>query len=52
MAECEHKWKIIKQKIVKNKNLLGIESEDTLYHLQCTKCGDLKSRTCVGAIEE
>lgn len=55
MSECEHKWKIIKKFKVKTKPIMGMmgkETTDTCYHLQCEKCGDLKSRVAVGWDEE
>jgi len=46
--DCEHKWKVIKKFRLESKNLMGKENIDTCYHLQCSKCGDLKSRTVIG----
>jgi len=46
--ECEHKFKIIKQFKKISKNILGMVLEDTIYHLQCEKCGDLISRIVKG----
>lgn len=45
---CDHKWKIIKQFKEISKSLMGKKLVDTIYHLQCEKCGDLKSRRAQG----
>jgi len=47
--ECQHKWKIIKQFKKESKNLFGLKVEDTIYHLQCEKCGDVCSRVTQGS---
>lgn len=39
--ECNHKWKIIKDRIIKTKLFFQIEYGNRLI-LQCEKCGDLK----------
>jgi len=48
MAECDHKFKIFKEFAQRSKNMIGIESEETVYHLQCSKCGDMKTRVLSG----
>ncbi len=48
MSECEHKWKILKKFKVKGKDWMRRETEDTCYHLQCEKCGLIKSSVAVG----
>ena len=45
---CQHKWKIMKTIERTNKNLMGVKTAETVYHLRCEKCGDLCSRRCVG----
>lgn len=43
MVECEHKFEVIKEIKKKGKNIMGQETEDIIYHLQCKKCGVIKS---------
>lgn len=31
-----------------SKNFLGVKTPETIYHLQCEKCGDVCSRRCSG----
>ena len=50
--ECDHKWKIMKEFVREHKNLMGGKSMETVYHLQCEKCGDVCSRVCNGAESE
>lgn len=45
---CEHKWKIFKKFKHIGKNLMGKETIDTCYHLQCEKCGEMKSQIAQG----
>ena len=44
MAECEHKFKVLKEIKKEGKNMFGLKTEDLIYHLQCEKCGDIVSR--------
>lgn len=45
---CDHKWKIFKKFKKEGKNLMGIKYFDTVYHLQCEKCGEMKSQIAQG----
>ena len=49
--ECEHKFKIIKEFVRTRKNLMGQKVKETIYHLQCEKCGVMKSQIAQGAEE-
>ena len=46
--ECNHKFKILKEFTRVSKNLMGLKKEETVYHLQCEKCGELKTQICEG----
>lgn len=52
--ECRHKWKIIKEIAHREKSLFArlfftnkIDL-NTIYHLQCSKCGDIRQRWAGG----
>ena len=47
--DCEHKFKIHKEIKKVGKNLLGQKTIDTIYHLQCEKCGKMKTEIAQGA---
>ncbi len=34
------------------KNMMGVKTPETVYHLRCEKCGDLCSRRCYGNATE
>lgn len=48
MGECNHKFKILKEFERTSKNLMGNEKTETVYHLQCEKCGVMKTQICDG----
>lgn len=42
---CEHKWKIIRETSVNvHDDWNNLTDRFTRYHLQCEKCGDVKSK--------
>lgn len=49
---CQHKWKIMKTIDTTTKNMMGVKTPETVYHLRCEKCGDLCSRRCYGNATE
>ena len=49
--ECEHKFKIYKEFVKKGKNFLGQKTTQTIYHMQCEKCGAMKTQIADGAEE-
>lgn len=48
MVDCIHKFKILKEFKRTSKSLVGQLKEETVYHLQCEKCGLMKTQICDG----
>jgi len=49
--ECEHKFKVYKEFVRTRKNLMGQKVKETIYHLQCEKCGKMKTEIAEGSEE-
>ena len=45
---CEHKFKIYKEFVRLKKNFMGQQVKETIYHLQCEKCGVIKTSIAEG----